>query len=125
MIRYKVVSKELGSAFVSKEAKHYYRKYKIGKVVSAAKNTLGIFCWKNRKASLKYLREDQRLLKVEVIGRGEVPKKACTSYENGPSLTRFYKSKMNHHSVGIVDNDIICYSSIKVISELINVKGVK
>lgn len=117
MICYKVVNEDNTSAFVT--GKSYARKYQLGEIVTAKKNTLGIFCFKDLLSVRKWCNPSSfKILLVESMGEPLVPEVMCVCYR-----IRYLNSFYNHDKpkrsdrwkTNNVPQGTICFPAVKVL----------
>lgn len=123
MIKYKVVNNTNDSAVMS--GGKYSLHYKVGTIVTAREETLGVMVFDTHHNALKFLGQRGqpnppfKIIKVKPIGRG-VRIKTVSLWSSEAGLLNYYK---HHNSPSIAylsapaPPGTICYKSVEVISQ--------
>ena len=119
MIRWKVTNLSRESLIVL--YCRYKRIYNEGMTIRAESNSLGLMTFKRKKDAIKFAKRISfgrkvyyKILKIQSIGRGFVPKKISMSVSI-ESLNYFYSDDLSRQSCPPPDGTI-CYKSIKVLT---------
>ena len=97
-VLYKVVNKsEIKNSYTSARATGIHiLNYEIGKITTAAPNTLGIFCFDTLKNAKSFAVFNESILVIKPLGKISKVKYVCTMRYN---IDKFFKFRKNKKSV--------------------------
>lgn len=117
-IRYKVVNKNRKSVIIPSNFLSCIT-YEKDTIVEANKDTIGIFLF-NRKKDAENFRNNalaQKILKVEPIGRGKIPKQIVRSvYLSNKSIKNLKIGIEDVYKTSLIPKGTICYPAVKVLN---------
>lgn len=118
-IRYKVVTTTRKSCTIPIHSK-YCRTYTKGKIVKAVPESFGIMVFKDKRSArdFSYMRGENQILKVRVIGRKKIPKIIGLVY-NDPRKTTIklnqFHAGNNYDCTVLIPAGTECYPEVEVL----------